>query len=666
MKILKAIVLLFLSCGTVCAQAPLRSGKPVMSSDPEGVAPLGVLQAIASQPVGSAYLRTSDSNPSVFLLAKVGTPGARGLYFATMEGIRKPGGELVFGRPVKVKAFWGKPKNMPVYGCVFNYKGGVLSLWAESQESLTLASFDPDTRELSKIASIPVEGLAGVHSISAVELADGTLDVTAIAGDGSRYRTDRAKDESWYDGAMIYKGCIAKGGLRTMILKDPARGGSFKDASPASFMIAPTGVARICDPFMGADGYLVVNRFGVFTWQEAASAKSPRCRVLDESGDKVVYQANGAHMTLLSLRSGERIAIMGGEGALVSCRFEGMGLQGPILSQPRTVLERGGALYTGTLGVPEVVDWDGDGKLDIVVGNSEGRIQLFRNTGTNAQPAFSSFAEPLLCDGEPVCIRPGYLGVQGPFEAVWGYMCPSIFDWNGDGHPDIVFSNAMGKLEVMLNTGAPSGMELRRPYALCEDGLEIKGLWRVKPAVAEIGGKVCVVNLDGEGALHRWWKEDEMSLTDGGQLLLKNGKPITAHPASAGRDGVIGRVKINLYDWDGDGDLDLILGTPQTSSLPRPDKGLPNGFVLKQLMLQVFYMENVGNDENPRFADPVGFRVKGEDLNLGVHANAPEPCLLGDVSNGANLLVGCESGRLFWIDRKDLSTFTIKERYDKK
>ena len=73
MKILKAIVLLFLSCGTVCAQAPLRSGKPVMSSDPEGVAPLGVLQAIASLPVGSAYLRASDTNPSVFLLAKVCT-----------------------------------------------------------------------------------------------------------------------------------------------------------------------------------------------------------------------------------------------------------------------------------------------------------------------------------------------------------------------------------------------------------------------------------------------------------------------------------------------------------------------------------------------------------------------------------------------------------------
>ena len=666
MKILKAIVLLFLSCGVLCAQAPLRSGKPVMSSDPEGVAPLGVLQAIASLPAGSAYLHDTDSNPSLFILAGVGTPAARGLYCATMEGIRKPGGELVFGRPVKIKAYWGKPKNMPVYGCVFNYKGGVLSLWAESQESLAMASYDPETRELSKFASIPVEGLAGVHSISALELADGTLEVTAIAGDGSRYRTDRAKDESWYDGALIYKGDIAKGGLRKMILKDPVKGGSFKEASAVSWMVAPTGVGRISDAFMGADGYLVVNRFGVLGWQEASSAKTPRCRVRDDSGRQVMYPANGAKMSILRLRSGENIVVMGGEGKRVSCRFEGMGDRGPLLSQPLTVLQRGGSLYTGSLGVPEVVDWDGDGNLDIVCGNSEGRLMLFRNSGSNSQPAYSSFAEPLLCEGEEVCIRPGYIGVQGPFEAVWGYMCPSVFDWNGDGRPDIVFSDARGKLEVMLNTGAASGMELRRQYALKEDGLEIKGLWRVKPAVAEIGGKVCVVNLDGEGALHKWWKVDDESLADGGQLLLKSGKPITAHPASAGRDGVIGRVKINLCDWDGDGDQDLILGTPQTSCLPHPEKGIPNGFVLKQLMLQVFYMENVGNDENPRFADPVGFRVKGEDLNLGVHANAPEPCLLGNVSSGPNLLVGCESGRLFWIDRRDLSAFTIKERYDKK
>lgn len=666
MKRITSILLLLLCLvGILSAQAPLRSGKPLMSSDPEGLAPLGILQAVASLPVGAAYLSPEAVNPSLFLLARVGTPGSRGLYVSTLSGTRKAGGELVFEQPKKIKPYWGKPSAMPAYGCLFNYKGGVLSLWAENKDHLTLASYHPDTRELSRVASVEVEGLSGILSLSATELEDGSLCVTALCSDGSKYRADRAKDESWYDGAMIYKGDLSKGGIRRMILKDPLKGGSFKEASPASFIIAPTGAVRLQDGFMGADGYLVVNRFGTLGWQDASDPALPRGWVRNEALDQILYPANGAKMVLIPFRSGEKVIVMGGEGPLVSCRFEGMG-NGPILSEPSTVLVRNGALYTGSLGVPDVADWDGDGVLDIICGNSEGRLLRFRNTGSNEAPAFSSFAEPFCCDGNPVCIRPGYIGVQGPFEAIWGYLCPTVFDWNRDGLPDIVFSDARGRLEVMLNLGDPSHTALRKPFALTQDGLEIKGLWRVKPAVVRIHEKVCLVNMDGDGALHLWWKVDETSLQDGGPLLHRDGRPITAHSSSVGRDGNLGRVKINLFDWDGDGDLDLILGTPQTSCLPHPDGGIPNGPVLKQLMLQVFYLENVaGPREEPRFADPVGFKVNGEDLNLGVHANAPVPCMLGPVSSGANLLVGCESGRLFWIARKDLQPFTIKERYKK-
>ena len=666
MKRVSIFLTLILCCTALFAQAPLRSGRPLMSSDPEGFAPLGILQSIAALPAGAAYLRPSDPNPSIFLLARAGTPEARGLYCATMAGTRKPGGELVFNAPVKTKPYWGKPSKMPQYGCLFEYKGGVLSFWEEGKNTLTLASYNPDTQELARVASVSVEGLAGVHSLSASELPDGYIELIALVGDGSKYREERAKDESWYDGANIFKGALSRSGVRRVVLKDPLSGGTFKPVSPASFLIAANSAIGLKDDFLGADGYLVGNRFGTLAWQEASSIDAPRGWVRDETGRQVTYPAHGGVMTLLQFRSGEKMVVMGAEGPLVSCRFEGMGTDGPQLAQPRTVLMRKGSLYTGSLGVPDVADWDGDGVLDIICGNSEGRILFFKNEGTDVAPVFSSFAQQLLCEGEPLCIRPGYIGVQGPFEAVWGYMCPAVFDWDGDGLPDIVFSDSRGKLEVLLNTGDASRINLRRPFALKQDGLEIKGLWRVKPAVATVGGRVCEVNMDGDGSFHRWWKIDNETLVDDGPLLLRDGHPITAHAASVGRDGNLGRVKINLCDWDGDGDLDLILGTPQTSCLPRPERGIPNGFVLKQSMLQVFYLENVGTDAKPRFAEPLGFKVGGKDLNLGVHANAPAPCFLGPVSNGPNLLVGCESGRLFWIDRKDLSTFTVKDRYEKK
>ena len=41
-----------------------------------------------------------------------------------------------------------------------------------------------------------------------------------------------------------------------------------------------------------------------------------------------------------------------------------------------------------TLPTPSVVDWNGDGVTDLVVGNSEGFILFFRNIGSEAEPRF--------------------------------------------------------------------------------------------------------------------------------------------------------------------------------------------------------------------------------------------------------------------------------------
>ena len=71
--------------------------------------------------------------------------------------------------------------------------------------------------------------------------------------------------------------------------------------------------------------------------------------------------------------------------------------------------------------------------------------------------------------------------------------------------------------------------------------------------------------------------------------------------------------------------------------------------------------ENVGTNEKMVFKEPVQFQVDGKDVYLGAHSNAPEPCMLGDVTDGPNLLVGCESGKYFFFDRRHLTVTGIPE-----
>ena len=62
--------------------------------------------------------------------------------------------------------------------------------------------------------------------------------------------------------------------------------------------------------------------------------------------------------------------------------------------QPGVRLEMAGKPINGEVGhlVPTVVDWNGDGKKDLIVGQfGKGRIRVYLNEGTDAKPTFKSF-----------------------------------------------------------------------------------------------------------------------------------------------------------------------------------------------------------------------------------------------------------------------------------
>ncbi|MCG6190128.1 FG-GAP repeat domain-containing protein [Maribellus maritimus] len=346
--------------------------------------------------------------------------------------------------------------------------------------------------------------------------------------------------------------------------------------------------------------------------------------------------------------------IASGEGGIYFYKYLGFSEKrnAPIYDTPQHLLKQNSNLKGGSLVVPTMVDWDGDGKTDIVAGNSLGQILFFRNLGDNQTPQFSA-GVPLEAGGKEIHIQPGYgEDIQGPFESRWGYTCPNVIDWNDDGVYDIVMGDSRGKHTVYINKGTPQKPELAEEHPIYLEGLELHGTWRCKPGVAKIGDKMAYVTLDDDDVFHLYWQIDAYNLKEGFKLCLEDGTPIEGNFLEAGGTG---RLKFNIVDWDLDGTLDLIVGTPRHGCVPNPKEGLPWRYLDEgRPGSAVLFLKNVGTDESPKYHFPKLLRYKGKPIYLGQHSCAPTPWYRNSKTI-PDILVGRENGMFYYFDRKDIS-----------
>lgn len=100
----------------------------------------------------------------------------------------------------------------------------------------------------------------------------------------------------------------------------------------------------------------------------------------------------------------------------------------------------------GLSAAPAVVDWDGDGDLDLLIGNEAGKIEYWRNDGSKT-------------NFNPVKIT-GQLGGI----AVDILASPAPIDWNSDGLIDLVVGewdfNGLANALLYQNTGTPGSPTL--------------------------------------------------------------------------------------------------------------------------------------------------------------------------------------------------------------
>ncbi|MDI6751739.1 MAG: VCBS repeat-containing protein [bacterium] len=112
----------------------------------------------------------------------------------------------------------------------------------------------------------------------------------------------------------------------------------------------------------------------------------------------------------------------------------------PPIFERKTVVSAESALDVGSNIVPRVIDWNKDNKKDILVGDKQGYLWIYLNTGTDEQPSFSTVTKV-------------FVGTGSTPLKVSGYSAPAFIDWNGNGKEDLIVGDNEGCLWLFLNYG---------------------------------------------------------------------------------------------------------------------------------------------------------------------------------------------------------------------
>ncbi|MDI7258432.1 MAG: PKD domain-containing protein [Thermodesulfobacteriota bacterium] len=300
----------------------------------------------------------------------------------------------------------------------------------------------------------------------------------------------------------------------------------------------------------------------------------------------------------------------------------------------------GGRLTSGGLpidvgdsAIPVVCDWDNDGKKDLLVGNSTGALILYRNTGSDASPDFTesiplisndAFLAPFVVDWDNdgkkdllIGTRDGNVlffrntgsddipsivsnGIPQVTALPGGYARPLAVDWNGDTKKDLLVGDGSGKINAFLNTGSDDQPTFDAPpfTALSfEPG-------RISPFV--------VTDWDGDS------KKDILVGTSDGRILLYSHQGDNAFsgpiPIQSGLAGAKQEINTGAYaspfvaDLNHDGMKDLLIGNENGEILYYGNHPPVASFIAADMVIEGEQVSFNGSSSFDPDGDPLKYR----------------------------------------------------------
>lgn len=109
----------------------------------------------------------------------------------------------------------------------------------------------------------------------------------------------------------------------------------------------------------------------------------------------------------------------------------------PVLTQTGHIKAGSYDIDVGNNSCPVVMDWDNDGKKDLIIGTNSGTVRVYTNIGTNDNPSFNNFTY-ILADGS----------IINHYRS-----SPEVADMNGDGKKDLLVGDHYGAVYYYENMG---------------------------------------------------------------------------------------------------------------------------------------------------------------------------------------------------------------------